>query len=67
MRGDYGATFRTGSTIIVTLDTDAGTLGFSSWKDSNPSTAALSLDPVVHNLLSRPTVGFKVIVVFSFL
>ena len=44
-RGDYGATFRTGSTIIVTLDTDAGTLSFSTWKDSSSSMASFSLDP----------------------
>lgn len=37
IRGDYGATFRTGSTIIVTLDTDAGTLSFSAWKESSSS------------------------------
>jgi hypothetical protein len=28
VRGDYGSTFRTGSTIIVSLDTNAGTLSF---------------------------------------
>jgi len=43
IRGDYGATFRTGSTIIVTLDTDAGTLSFSSWRDSSLS-STFSLD-----------------------
>ena len=46
IRGDYGATFRTGSTIIVTLDTDAGTLSFSSWKESSSS----SLDSAVQNV-----------------
>ena len=51
VRGDYGATFRTGSTIIVTLDTDAGTLSFSSWRDSNSSNA-FSLDSLVQNLSS---------------
>ena len=51
IRGDYGATFRTGSTIIVTLDTDAGTLSFSSWKDSSSSTS-FALDPLVQNLSS---------------
>jgi hypothetical protein len=45
IRGDYGATFRTGSTIVVTLDTDAGTLSFSTWKDSINSSTAFSLDP----------------------
>ena len=45
LRGDYGAIFRTGSTIIVTLDTDAGTLSFSSWKDASqlPSSDPLSV------------------------
>jgi len=34
IRNDYGKTFRTGDTIVVTLDTDAGTLGFSLWNES---------------------------------
>ena len=51
IRGDYGSTFRTGSTIIVTLDTDAGTLSFSSWKDSS-SSGSYSIDQVVQNLSS---------------
>eukprot|EP00934_Nitzschia_sp_Nitz4_P003657 Nitzschia sp. Nitz4//scaffold7_size249615//147593//154025//NITZ4_001184-RA/size249615-processed-gene-0.359-mRNA-1//-1//CDS//3329558463//3647//frame0 len=51
IRGDYGATFRTGSTIIVTLDTDAGTLSFSSWKDHS-SSSSFSLDPSVQGLSS---------------
>lgn len=45
IRGDYGSTFRTGSTIVVTLDTDAGTLSFGSWKDSSSSSTSFSLDP----------------------
>ncbi len=32
LRGDYGGTFRTGSTVVVTLDTDVGTLSFGLWK-----------------------------------
>ncbi|KAG7353154.1 HECT-domain ubiquitin-transferase [Nitzschia inconspicua] len=51
IRGDYGDTFRTGSLIIVTLDTDAGTLSYSSWKDSS-STSSFSIDQVVHNIAS---------------
>jgi hypothetical protein len=51
IRGDYGATFRTGSTIIVTLDTDAGTLSFSSWKDSS-TLSSHSLDQVVQSISS---------------
>ena len=51
IRGDYGSTFRTGSTIIVTLDTDAGTLSFSSWKDSSTSTS-FALDPLMQSLSS---------------
>ena len=51
VRGDYGATFRTGSTIIVTLDTDAGTLSFSTWRDNN-SSSSFSLDPLVQTLSS---------------
>lgn len=53
IRGDYGATFRTGSTIIVTLDTDAGTLSFSAWKDTNAS----SSESLVQNLLSPRRLG----------
>jgi len=51
VRGDYGGTFRTGSTIIVTLDTDAGTLSFGSWKNNHNSPSP-SMDPLVHNILS---------------
>ena len=47
IRGDYGAPFRTGSTVIVTLDTNLGTLSLGTWKD--PVSTA---DPVVQNLLS---------------
>lgn len=59
IRGDYGATFRTGSIIVVTLDTDAGTLSFSSWKDTNVSSGAFSLDPLFPTLSSprRQTAG----------
>lgn len=35
----------------MTLDSDAGTLSFSSWKDSN-SPASFSVDPMVQNLAS---------------
>ena len=47
IRGDYGATFRTGSTIIITLDTDAGTISYSSWKDSSGPSSAFSFDPLL--------------------
>ena len=40
IRGDFGATFKTGSTIIVTLDTDAGTLSLSSWREGSSSSVA---------------------------
>lgn len=46
IRGDYGGTFRTGSIIVVTLDTDAGTLSFSTWKESNSGTGSFSIDPL---------------------
>ncbi|KAL7566238.1 hypothetical protein ACA910_011302 [Epithemia clementina (nom. ined.)] len=48
IRGDYGAPFRTGSTVIVTLDTNLGTISLGLWKD----TATGSQDPSVQNLLS---------------
>ena len=51
IRGDYGATFRTGSTIVVTLDTDAGTISYSSWKD-NSSTSSYSVDQMVQSISS---------------
>ena len=49
IRNDYGKTFRTGDTIVVTLDTDAGTLGFSLWtegkeKENLPSSSDLDFD-----------------------
>ena len=37
IRGDYGATFRTGATVVITIDTDAGTLSFGLWKDPQQS------------------------------
>jgi hypothetical protein len=51
IRGDYGATFRTGSTIIVTLDTDAGTIAYSLWND-NASASSYSVDQLVQNISS---------------
>lgn len=51
IRGDYGATFRTGSIIIVTLDTDVGTLSYSSWKDSSNS-SSFSVDPLMQTFSS---------------
>jgi hypothetical protein len=49
IRGDYGSTFRTGSIIIVSLDTDAGTLSFASWKDDQ-KTVSLAYDGAARNL-----------------
>jgi hypothetical protein len=53
IRGDYGSTFRTGATVIVTLDSNVGTLRFGILRDSNNiaggrspgSTAASSSTP----------------------
>lgn len=42
IRGDYGKTFRTGATIILTLDTNAGTLRFGLLKESAPSSVPIS-------------------------
>ena len=42
LRGDYGKTFRTGATIILTLDTNAGTLRFGLLKESSSSTVPIS-------------------------
>ena len=35
IRGDYGSTFRTGSVVIITLDTNVGTLSFGLWKEAS--------------------------------
>lgn len=35
LRGDYGSTFRTGSVVIITLDTNVGTLSFGLWKEKS--------------------------------
>ena len=35
LRGDYGSIFRTGAIVVVTLDTNVGTLSFGSWKDKS--------------------------------
>jgi len=56
IRGDYGATFRTGSTIIVTLDTDAGTIAYSSWKD-NSANSSYSVDQAVQHISSSRRQG----------
>lgn len=42
IRGDYGKTFRTGATIILTLDTNAGTLRFGLLKESTSSSVPIS-------------------------
>jgi hypothetical protein len=45
LRGDYGSTFRTGAVVVITLDTNVGTLSFGLWKDTlsaSESTGPLS-------------------------
>eukprot|EP00985_Skeletonema_marinoi_P004924 scaffold2134_cov178-Skeletonema_marinoi.AAC.2 len=34
IRSDYGSTFRSGATIVITLDTNVGTLRFGLWKEA---------------------------------
>jgi len=46
IRGDFGAAFRTGSIIVVTLDSNAGTLSFGTWKETSSSASPFSLDPM---------------------
>lgn len=43
IRGDYGSTFRTGSTIIVTLDTNVGTVSFGLLSESSNSASSQSV------------------------
>ena len=57
IRGDYGSTFRTGSTIIVTLDTDVGTLSFSSWKESSSSALDSALQNAGSSRRQTPSFG----------
>jgi hypothetical protein len=59
IRGDYGATFRTGSTIIVTLDTDAGTIAYSLWNEKT-SANSYSVDHLVQNISSPRRQGSSV-------
>ena len=42
IRSDYGRTFRTGAVIVVTMDTDAGTLGFSLWNENESEASSSS-------------------------
>ena len=42
IRSDYGRTFRTGAIIVVSLDTDAGTLSFSLWNEDNSESTSTS-------------------------
>lgn len=45
VRSDYGNTFRTGATVIVTLDTDSGTLRFGILHNSQHPTTSKKSSP----------------------
>ncbi len=45
VRSDYGNTFRTGATVVVTLDTDAGTLRFGILHKSHHSSPSKNSSP----------------------
>jgi hypothetical protein len=58
LRGDYGSTFRTGAIVVVTLDTNVGTLSFGSWKDkSSGSESNGPLSPQALALIASPRRG----------
>lgn len=40
LRGNYGSTFRTGAVVVVTLDTNVGTISFGLWKDGSSARGA---------------------------
>ena len=45
LRGDYGSTFRTGSTVIVTLDSNVGSLRFGILHDANRTGTVINSTP----------------------
>ena len=49
---------RSGAIVIVTLDTDAGTISFGLWKDSS-SASSLSVDPLVQSIVSAKKQGYS--------
>ena len=56
LRGDYGSTFRTGAVVVITLDTNGGTLSFGLWKEiSSASESAGPLSPQA--LMASPRRG----------
>lgn len=59
VRGDYGSTLRSGATVIVTLDSDVGTMSFGLWEDSN-SSPSIAVDPLVQNIVSPKRQGLIV-------
>ncbi len=52
VRGDYGAIFRTGAVVVITLDTNAGTLSFGLWKERSSAP-----DATHEPLLTQPRIG----------
>ena len=52
VRGDYGAAFRTGAVVVITLDTNAGTLSFGLWKEGSSAP-----DATHEPLLTQPRIG----------
>jgi hypothetical protein len=46
IRGDYGSTFRTGAVVVITLDTNVGTLSFGLWKEPSASSSESAPGPL---------------------
>jgi hypothetical protein len=58
LRGDYGSTFRTGAIVVVTLDTNVGTLSFGSWRDKSSAPVCNGpLSPQALALMASPRRG----------
>ena len=56
IRSDYGSTFRSGATIVVTLDTNVGTLRYGLWKTGDSPSDSAPLSPS-HGMLASPRAG----------
>ena len=54
LRGDYGSTFRTGAVVVVTLDTNVGTLSFGLWKDGASTPDSTHTPVLTHSLIGSP-------------
>lgn len=54
LRGDYGSAFRTGAVVVITLDTNVGTLSFGLWKEGSSASDATHAPLSTQSLMGSP-------------